>query len=358
VRILVISWGDMLDHWVKSRLDVWREAEGVDTEVAVLGDSPPIQSHYVACHIRSQRELDLYLSSKTFDAANVLGAHLGLASALESAKFQGAIVHDARGTGFLKWVETLEQWPSRHMAVAPSRCMQERILSEFPRDKALLSFVRMGLDTATFHYSQPGRIPSGPVFLWAGELDEESNWRDYLTLAAIVGRQLPNALFWLIGGGGADESTGRVMLQAAAEYAPIHRFRWIHTVPAGQLHRCYSLAAASGGCLVTTSTGDYSGAGAIQALACRCPVVAAKGGAMPELLSGPLAELVFAPDQPDEAAAVMLRLVRDYAWREQIQAIGETLVRQDHDVRLTALQYLGAIKEARGAAGGDSSRAG
>jgi hypothetical protein len=54
----------------------------------------------------------------------------------------------------------------------------------------------------------------------------------------------------------------------------------------------------------------------------------------------------------------MLRLVRDYAWREQIQAIGETLVRQDHDVRLTALQYLGVIKEARGAAGGDSSRAG
>jgi glycosyltransferase involved in cell wall biosynthesis len=69
------------------------------------------------------------------------------------------------------------------------------------------------------------------------------------------------------------------------------------------------MAAASGGCLLITSQNESFGMTAAEALACRCPVVASRVGALPDLLTGPLAQGLFGLGALDAPAGKLRRMV-------------------------------------------------
>jgi SAM-dependent methyltransferase len=148
----------------------------------------------------------------------------------------------------------------------------------------------------------------------------------------------------MVGGSTAADHVAAQVLEAIAEYGPPRRVNWIQRVRYEQMPRYYSMAAASGGCLISTSIDESFGMTLAEAMACRCPVAAARVGALPELLVGQLAEGLFELGAVDEGAALVVRLACDAAWRRSLQDFGEEQMRIHHDIKKTALDYLAVIR--------------
>ncbi len=63
-----------------------------------------------------------------------------------------------------------------------------------------------------------------------------------------------------------------------------------------------------------------------EALACGRPVVASRIGGIPEILTGPLEELLVPPNDVDALAATLQRLVADPPWRVRMGRLGREVV--------------------------------
>ena len=71
-----------------------------------------------------------------------------------------------------------------------------------------------------------------------------------------------------------------------------------------------------------------------EALACGRPAVASRIGGIPEILSGPLRELLVPPNDDEALAAVLRRLVDDPRRREQLGKLGREIVERKFGLAL------------------------
>ena len=71
-----------------------------------------------------------------------------------------------------------------------------------------------------------------------------------------------------------------------------------------------------------------------EALACRRPAVASRVGGIPEILSGPLDELLVPPGDGEALAAVLKRLIDDPERRARLGQIGREIVQRKFSVSL------------------------
>jgi len=90
------------------------------------------------------------------------------------------------------------------------------------------------------------------------------------------------------------------------------RVHFLHYVPYEDLPAIYTLAS----CLAFPSLYEGFGLVQVEAMACGCPVVAARAGAIPEIAGD--AALLFDPTSPDELAGALLRVIRDREAREAL----------------------------------------
>jgi glycosyltransferase involved in cell wall biosynthesis len=88
------------------------------------------------------------------------------------------------------------------------------------------------------------------------------------------------------------------------------RVHFLHLVPNDDLPAIYRLAA----CFIYPSFYEAFGLALLEAMACGCPVVGSRAGAIPEVSGG--AALLFDPHNPEEMAAAMRNMVSDTQLRQ------------------------------------------
>jgi len=341
------AWGGVESQLV-NRSRAWRTVPDLEAHFVFLEDHGIGAAFGDYPHVRfipEEAGLAEYIAAEGFDAISVIDTPKAY-PALRQAEFGGAIINEAHTTYyFLEYLRALRDDPPMHAVVTVSEYLRQRLLTEFQFEGVRpVHVVPSGLDLDLFRYREPDRQAPGPVFLWVGRVDDHKNWQDYLITAALIGAEMPEAEFWLIGGQTASDEAVAEMIEGAAAYGPGGRLRWIQEVDYHLMPRYYSLAAASGGSLLITSSNESFGMIAAEALACRCPVIATRVGALPELLVGPLAQGLYEFGAVDEAAGLALRFARDAALRRSLQDFGDEHVRAHHDVKQAALGYLAVIE--------------
>lgn len=137
------------------------------------------------------------------------------------------------------------------------------------------------------------------VILWVGRIDQHKNWRLFLKIARELYKQNKDYLFWVVGGLKSEQSEINAFENMIYEYQMEGVVRWIPQVPYDKINQIYSSVANAGGCYISTSINESFGMTIIEAMACKCPVIVNKVGALPELVDNDRGLCVEDMDTPD-----------------------------------------------------------
>jgi polysaccharide pyruvyl transferase CsaB len=156
--------------------------------------------------------------------------------------------------------------------IVPSPSQEHRVQALLP-DPLPIEVVPNVLGPEFFEpISGTGYItPKFPIVLWVGRLDSVKNWRAFLEIVTQLRDQTDAEFHFLSAGPWAEADAAEVERAVAACEGRLH---WIREVNHARMPEVYRTAAASGGCMVSTSTAESFGMATLEAMACGCPVVA------------------------------------------------------------------------------------
>lgn len=121
------------------------------------------------------------------------------------------------------------------------------------------------------------------LILWVGRLDAHKNWRDFLKIAHSIYQNDTNTYFWMVGGLRSDPKEIDAFEKLIYKLELEQCIKWIPQVKYSEMSRIYSMTANSKGCYISTSRNESFGMTIVEAMKCRCPVIANNVGGMSEL---------------------------------------------------------------------------
>ena len=145
------------------------------------------------------------------------------------------------------------------------------------------------------------------IVLWVGRIDRHKNWRLFLKLAKELYRLHKEYTFWVVGGLKSEPAEIDEFEETVYQYGLECVVRWIPQVSYGNMGDLYSIASDSGGCYISTSINESFGMTVIEAMACRCPVIVNKVGALTELVDGGRGLCVEEMEKPEQ-----IKLINDF----------------------------------------------
>ncbi|WP_080832687.1 glycosyltransferase family 4 protein [Cohnella massiliensis] len=187
------------------------------------------------------------------------------------------------------------------------------------------------------------------IVLWVGKLDAHKNWTSFLEVAARLNERRSDLKFWLVGGYTAPEEVKR-LLREKTEQMGLANLAWIPKIDYDAMYRFYSAVSSGGGVYVSTSTNESFGMTVLEAMACRCPAVVPRVGALPELLTGELAVSLYELNDEEACADRICALLDDGRLRSRLADEGERKARKTYGIEAVGAQYL-ALLERLGSGG-------
>ncbi|MSV36160.1 MAG: glycosyltransferase [Bryobacterales bacterium] len=127
----------------------------------------------------------------------------------------------------------------------------------------------------------------GPILLWVGRLEDEKNPIEFMKIGETLLRSGTEVRL-LVAGDAYSNQEYAAYKQKLLDAVPEpwrNRFTFCQCVPHHQMPDVYSLAANSGGCLVSTSLYESAPMTFIEAMASLCPVISSNVGGVGEMLS-------------------------------------------------------------------------
>jgi glycosyltransferase involved in cell wall biosynthesis len=218
---------------------------------------------------------------------------------------------------FTRW---LARWRSRSFSnaadyvIAPGVAAYDTLLSYGVKTPIKIIPTGVDLSLAKENYSSPIRprwdIPEGaPVVAFAGRIAKEKNLELLLNAFSLTMQKLPDAHLLLIGGGPwADHIQALTREMNLSSHVHLSGF-----LPRQEVYQALNHVQV----FVFPSLTDTQGIVVLEAMACGLPVVAAKSGAVAEILRNGEEGLVVEPN-PEAFAEALLALLQDPAGRNKM----------------------------------------
>lgn len=323
--------------YLKSRADVhfvfFRDLGGR----AVFGTYPHVHVMNRLSQVREyidRHRFDVIISIDTEEAYRYV----------DGSSYTGKLVHEVHST--TKRVAYLRELPVERVAaiLVPSVYVRKMVQDDYGFGERVPCHVTPNcLDLDRFRARPVTGETGRKVIAWIGKLDEHKNWRGFLALARAVMQRRDDCEFWMVGGETAKDEVAADLLQTAGSYGLLSRLRWIEHIDYDDMPLLYSRVAASGGLTVSTSQNESFGMTLVESLACGCPAVAPRVGAVPEVLGDRFEDCLYEHFVEEEAVAKMVRLLDDEGLREHVVSAGLERVK-DFSIEAVGEAYLKVLQ--------------
>jgi glycosyltransferase involved in cell wall biosynthesis len=230
---------------------------------------------------------------------------------------------------YLRFLKPFHPWLRRRLTAAMIRFYNRCQYVICPSETVRATLLALGLRTPViaisngvdlnrfFSYAPPATIraefdlPNKPLVLYVGRMDQD---KDLETLLAAVPHVLAcrEAHFVLCGGGNLTERLKKQARRAGLE--PHVSFLGPFEHESDKLPQVYQLAT----CFVIPSPHETQSIVTLEAMASGLPVVAARAGALPELIEDGDNGLLFRPGDARDLAEKILTLLGDPALRHRM----------------------------------------
>lgn len=216
--------------------------------------------------------------------------------------------------------------PRADRVIAISRAMTEdmRRLGRYPIDRVRTVYHGVSekfrviddparLAAARDEYELPARF-----ILFVGHLYPQKNFATLVRAFHRIADRVPHDLV-VVGRPRWRYEGDLALIDALGVRSRVHILYW---VPNDDLPAIYNLAD----CFVYPSLYEAFGLAQLEAMACGCPVVGARAGAIPEVCGD--AAVLFDPRDPDELAEALVRVLEDGALRRALVERGLARARE------------------------------
>jgi hypothetical protein len=195
--------------------------------------------------------------------------------------------------------------------------------------------VHNGIDLRWF---RPDALPatSPPIVVWIGRGASPLKRLDKFAAIAPALREAGFRL-WVLDQHGVEKAA-EVLPEAVRVLRPLAEV-W-HGVPLEEMRAVYHNVAASGGCVVSTSSREGFGLAFVEAQACGCVVVGPDVQGVNEAVSRQHGGVLYPFGSPaDELASLVIATVKDVEGMRQRQAAAAAYVREHFSLERMAAQY-------------------
>lgn len=184
------------------------------------------------------------------------------------------------------------------------------------------------------------QLGAGPVIVWVGRLEDEKNPLEFTELAQRILESRPETHFIIVGDT-FDYEEYKDSLHQAIKVNWRNHFTFYQSVPYNEMPEIYSLAAETGGCLVSTSLFESAPMTFIEAMACKCPVVSTDVGGVKEIITDNVSGRLYSTGDMDGGVKAIVDILsngKNSARRELVEN-ALTQVAARHSLDLAGQRY-------------------
>jgi glycosyltransferase involved in cell wall biosynthesis len=200
-----------------------------------------------------------------------------------------------------------------------SEFSKQELLKFTPRGSQPITVTHLGVDESWFHHSSEPPLYERPYIIFVGNVKPNKNIRGLLEAFSLIYNDVPHDL--VIVGKREGFVTGD---ETVAKQAEVLGQRVVFTgyVSDEYLRRYVAGATA----LVLPSLYEGFGLPPLEAMACGCPVIVSNVTSLPEVCGD--AALYVDPNNPQNIADTMQRLLRDETLQQQLRQRGLEHIKQ------------------------------
>jgi len=203
------------------------------------------------------------------------------------------------------------------------------------------------LDTRTFTYKRPSNTEhTKPIIGWVGRIERNKNWRAFLHMAKAWIKHDPQLTIWMFEDAYLYEEDERSAYEKELQDDLLLRSRLIRhmNVPHTEMPEKYSLIGDSGGFLCSTSKTEGFGYALLEAMSCRCPVLASDSDGPRSFIKHDQTGKMYPADEYGAGIHRGITYLTKHAEREKIRLAGQRYVQQQFSPSAYADHFIAMLR--------------
>ncbi|MCU7746736.1 glycosyltransferase [Priestia megaterium] len=258
--------------------------------------------------------------------AIVVGSDLMLLKKLRDLGYQGYLIYEIQGLGFNK--EYASDFLKNHAyPIVNNYCdailypqtphLIEAFENYFPNKKRFC--FHNCFNTKDFNYRVMPK-KSTPIIGWVGRLEENKNWKDFLSIGYRLIKEDPSIQLWMFEDNTLSTPDERLAFEQKIQELHLNNHLKVY---ANQSHskmaEYFSIIGDSGGFLCSTSKVEGFGYAVLEAMVCRCPVLSTDSDGVRSFITHNVTGKFFELGNIDQAVEEGRELLSNTSLREDIR---------------------------------------
>jgi glycosyltransferase involved in cell wall biosynthesis len=281
--------------------------------------------------------------------AIVVGSDFQLLQRIRNFGYKGILIYENQGLGINK--ENANYVLKRYSTIINNYCdailypktphLIQAIESNFPHKKKFC--FHNCFNTEEFNYRIHPKS-SKPIIGWVGRLEENKNWRDFLLIGAELMRENPSIQIWMFEDNTLGIKSERIAFEQKVDELNLRSNLTVYAnQPHSKMADYYSIIGDSGGFLCSTSKVEGFGYAVLEAMVCRCPVLATDSDGVRSLIKHNDTGKFFEIGNIRQAIQEGKELMSNNGLREKIKSRGAEHIKVHFSLEKYAENFLNMI---------------
>ncbi|GAA0397447.1 glycosyltransferase [Paenibacillus motobuensis] len=174
-------------------------------------------------------------------------------------------------------------------------------------------------DSDYFTY-QPVYSPLHPIIAWVGRMEDNKNWREFLVIGHQLSYYYPDLEMLMFEDMNLSIPSEREQFFQVIDQLNLHgRVRLLSNVPNSEMRYYFSTIGESGGFLISTSKVEGAPQSVLEAMSCRCPVLATNSDGVATSIIHDVTGKSYSQGDISQAVREARDLIHNHARRDYIR---------------------------------------